>query len=74
MKFPTRGNDKRNINVVYEKIVHHEQSEREQVAVLEEIKHLFHETNFVILFESFLPFSACFTQDGVILATHEIFQ
>jgi hypothetical protein len=38
------------------------------------LKHLFHESNFVKMLESFTRYSICFTQDGVILAAHEIFQ
>ena len=74
MKFPARRNNEGDVNVIYEKIVHHKQSEGEQIAVLEELKHLFHESNFVKMLESFTRYSICFTQDGVILAAHEIFQ
>ena len=74
MKFPARRNNKGNVNVIYEKIVQHKQSEGEQVAVLEELKHLFHESNFVKMLASFTRYSTCFTQDSVILAVHEIFQ
>ena len=74
MKFPARGDDERNIYVVDEKIVKYKKCQCKQIAVFEYEEYLFHESNFVNLLESFALHSPCFTQDGVILALHEIFQ
>lgn len=74
VQFPARGDYKWNIDVVNEKIVNDKKCKGQHKSVFEDEQELFHESNFVNLLESFAINSACFTQDGVILAAHEVFQ